>query len=170
MTDERLLGLLRSDPEQGLREAVAHYGPMVWRVVRQRLPQAQREDLEEIVSDAFVQLYRTLDRLDPERGSLGAYLSVIARNAALRRARQLSSRPEIPAETLPEVPAPDHRELYDALMSLEEGDRRLITLRYHYGLTAREIGEQLGISEAAAQKRLSRALEKLRHITREEEV
>ena len=52
--------------------------------------------------------------------------------------------------------------LDDALLDLNESDRAVVLLRYFQGKTAREIGEQLRLTEEAAQKRLSRAVEKLR--------
>lgn len=51
----------------------------------------------------------------------------------------------------------------DFLMSqLARADRDALLLRFFEGKTARQIGEQLGLSEEAAQKRVSRALDRLR--------
>src|SRR5262249_50509213 len=49
-----------------------------------------------------------------------------------------------------------------ALDQLNAADRDALLLRYFERKTAREIGERLGLSEDAAQKRLVRALEQLR--------
>ncbi len=52
--------------------------------------------------------------------------------------------------------------LDDAMTALEETDRAAILLRYFENKSLREVGEALGASEDAAQKRVSRAVEKLR--------
>jgi hypothetical protein len=52
--------------------------------------------------------------------------------------------------------------LDEAMTTLEEPDRAAILLRYFEGKTFREVGAAAGVSEDAAQKRVSRALERLR--------
>lgn len=51
-----------------------------------------------------------------------------------------------------------------AVESLREKDRRAIVLRFYEGRNLREVGIAMGASEAAAEKRVNRALEKLRRI------
>jgi len=53
--------------------------------------------------------------------------------------------------------------LDDALSELSEKDRRVLLLRFFEDLPLSALGEVLGISEPAAQKRVERALERLRH-------
>ena len=52
--------------------------------------------------------------------------------------------------------------LDDAMAALDETDRSAVLLRYFENKSLREVGEALGASEDAAQKRVSRALERLR--------
>ena len=52
--------------------------------------------------------------------------------------------------------------LDDAVAGLREKDRRAIVLRFYEGRNLREVGLALGASEDAAEKRVNRALEKLR--------
>ena len=52
--------------------------------------------------------------------------------------------------------------LDDAMAALDETDRSAVLLRYFENKSLREVGEALGASEDAAQKRVSRAVEKLR--------
>lgn len=55
-------------------------------------------------------------------------------------------------------------QLDSALGQLEESDRDVLLQRYFERKTAREIGAWLGLGEEAAQKRVSRALERLRGV------
>ena len=52
--------------------------------------------------------------------------------------------------------------LDDALESLPQGDRSALLLRYFEGKSLAETGQALGLTDDAAQKRVSRATEKLR--------
>ncbi|HTI69152.1 MAG TPA: sigma-70 family RNA polymerase sigma factor [Candidatus Limnocylindria bacterium] len=106
-----------------------------------------------------------------ERGMpLSAWLHTASRNRGAnvvrgevrRRAREQEAigmhetKPEeVPWERI--APILDH-----ALGELSEGDRQILLLRYFEHKTAGEIASRLGLAEAAAQKRLGRALEKLR--------
>ncbi|HUK83270.1 MAG TPA: sigma-70 family RNA polymerase sigma factor, partial [Verrucomicrobiae bacterium] len=57
--------------------------------------------------------------------------------------------------------------LDQAVAALSETDRSAILLRFYERKSLREVGERLGISEEAAKKRVSRALDKMRdHLTR----
>jgi len=53
--------------------------------------------------------------------------------------------------------------LDDAMAELSEGDRRVLLLRFFEDQPLVKLGETLGISEHAAQKRVTRSLERLRH-------
>jgi RNA polymerase sigma factor (sigma-70 family) len=52
--------------------------------------------------------------------------------------------------------------LDQAVAALSDSDRSAILLRFYEKRTLREVGEQLGISEDAAKKRVTRAVEKMR--------
>jgi len=52
--------------------------------------------------------------------------------------------------------------LDDAMAALDETDRAAVLLRYFENKSLREVGATLGTSDAAAQKRVSRAVERLR--------
>src|SRR5439155_23203559 len=70
-------------------------------------------------------------------------------------AMMLSAEPETVWENI----APH---LDEALGELNEGDRDALLLRYFERKSAREMAQTLGTSEDAAQKRVSRAVERLR--------
>ena len=52
--------------------------------------------------------------------------------------------------------------LDEALACLSDGDRQAVLLRFYEGKSLAEVGEVLGVSEEAAKKRVSRAVDKLR--------
>lgn len=94
-----------------------------------------------------------------------------------RQAQKRDARREVPlhtAEHLAELVAPQStassllrrketdEEMLRAVAALPERRRRVIEMRHRHGLSYAEIGEQLDISEIAARKLWSRAVEELR--------
>ncbi len=67
--------------------------------------------------------------------------------------------PTLIADSDPLLPILD-----DAIASLGRSDRDAVLLRYFHGRQMREVGVALGVSEAAARKRVTRAVERLRNI------
>lgn len=85
----------------------------------------------------------------------------------IRQETRRQHREQISAELHP--PGPPESEwnaieplLDEALETLGEGDRCAILLRFFENKSLREVGRTLGTSEDAAQKRISRAIDKLR--------
>jgi RNA polymerase sigma factor (sigma-70 family) len=128
---------------------------------------------EDLVQEAFVRMYRTGARLD--EAGLGAY----ARQTILNLTRSAFRRRRIERRLLdrlggaePTTYEPDSASVMDlraALLRLPLADRACLVLRHFEGYTDREAAGVLGISEAAAKKRVARAHARLRHLLGEEE-
>jgi len=92
------------------------------------------------------------------------YAANNARRGEFRRRHHEHEAAAMLSETYnPPEPGADVSPMLDySLEALSPADRTAILLRYIHNKTAREIGQDLGISEQTAQRRLSRALEKIR--------
>lgn len=73
--------------ERIIRQYTPYAGAAAYRVLGPVMP---REDLEEVVNDVFVSLWRHAATLEPERGTLRAWLGATAANTAKNKLRGYS--------------------------------------------------------------------------------
>lgn len=129
------------------------------------------EDAEDAAQEAFIRLYRALDRLDPARPVL-PYLYRLTVNVCRdlgrrRRLRAAVSLADVPADREPVDGAADpaaaarlaeeRRIASAALAALPEKQRAALVLRDVQGLTTRQVAEVLGTSEVTVRTQISRA-------------
>jgi RNA polymerase sigma-70 factor (ECF subfamily) len=149
------------------RDPLANPQPLIRRVgsyVAYRI--GEGADAEDVTSEVFERALRYRDSYDPSRGEPVAWLIGIARNCI---DDMLRTRPLVTAD-VPDVPdAADLEErtirrlsLAREVARLDVSDRELIALRFGADLTARQIGELLGMTKNAVDVALHRALARLR--------
>jgi len=112
-----------------------------------------------------------------ERSSLMGWLYETTRNAAINtvRSEERRRRREQEASAMKQLDANDSEILWqqiaphldEALAQLNVVERDVLLWRYFERRTAEQIGERLGLSAEAAQKRVARSLERLRGILAE---
>jgi RNA polymerase sigma-70 factor (ECF subfamily) len=123
-------------------------------------------DAEDVTSETFERALRYRASFDSTRGDPAAWLIGIARRC-VEDARTSKS---VPIELPPDRPAPGQLDedaarrldLAASVARLGERDRELIALRYGADLTARQIGELLGLQTNGVEVALHRALTRLR--------
>ena len=186
--DQLLYTLLRSDPAAGLNAVMAQYVGLVWAVVAGRLSGGTREDVEECVSDVFQAFYEQRDLFDPEKGSIRAYLCVMAKRAAIGRYRQLSNplRQTVSLELLDSAvsdgtaifdgaavldgaaEAAEEQELRGQLIravrALGEPDHEIFIRKFYLGQTTKQIAREMELRPNTVDKKVSRGYDKLRKI------
>ena len=131
-----------------------------------------RATADDLTSETFVRTLNTLRRFDARR-NWKAWLFGIARNVAsehLRRRMQERRVGGEASEHVDESPTPEDATL-DAervtlartlFASLNAGEQELVALRFWAGLSYREVGAVVGVSEGATRVRVHRVLQKLR--------
>jgi RNA polymerase sigma-70 factor, ECF subfamily len=134
---------------------------------------------EEVTQDTFLRLWQHVGRYQAERGSLQAWLTTITQRRAideLRYRRGARLRLEVGLmESVADASAGEfallaqlRADLQHALAGLPKPQRELIELLFFYGLERQEIARQRRIPLGTIHSRLRLALEKLRHLLREE--
>jgi RNA polymerase sigma factor (sigma-70 family) len=124
---------------------------------------------EEVAQSTFIKLARHAGQLAPDT-LLTAWLYQVTRREAIDVIRR-DARRQLREQVATEMNAMNattadwaHIEplLDEAMHALDETDRTAVLLRYFENKSLREVGATLGTSENAAQKRLARAVERLR--------
>ena len=167
MTDKKLLHLLDQNPEEGMGLLMEQYMGLLWSACHLYL--TNPEDIRECVQETFADFYGNREWFRTERGTVKAYLYVIAKRKAIRMATQNGKQSAVPLEMLEEAAADSgedailNREaLEQALGKLKEQDSRMIRMQYYDGLTCREIAEAMHLPVETVKKRQQRSLRKLR--------
>ena len=171
MAESGLIAELKSGGESVLYRIVGEFSGYVMTVIRNFAGGIlSAQDIEELCSDVFFQLWLHRETLD-ERLGLKPYLSVCAKNAVKNRLRQLKQLPDdidgldIPSELSVEKAAELHElmeQLNSALTKLSEEEREIFLRYFFYGEKTAEIAKALGINDNTARSKLSRTRNKLK--------
>jgi RNA polymerase sigma-70 factor (ECF subfamily) len=135
----------------------------VYRYLRART--TSDADAQDLAAITFERAMGAIHRFRPVGGGMVAWLMRIARNAhadAMRQQRRRGTQAASDAAEPSIDPSDDSVVLRSLIDGLPTAQREAIQLRFAAGLTAREIGGVLGISEAAAQKQVERGLQALK--------
>lgn len=159
------------------RELVEGWTGMVYATAL-RVARGEETLAEDITQTVFSRLAAAPEKVKDPR-ALGAWLHAAATGTTLnalrlearRRRREETSQHQFIMHT-PESPAPDagdtrHEltpEIDGALSKLPAQDSQLLLMRFWQKQDWRSIGQNFGLSDDAAQKRMHRALERLRRI------
>ncbi|HET6584898.1 MAG TPA: RNA polymerase sigma factor [Nannocystaceae bacterium] len=129
-------------------------------------------DAEDLVARVFHRMLEHLDRYDPDKASVRAWVLAIARNAVIdhHRTRREHTSVDDVAELLEDGSAhafePDDDERARAVRVLVDelppATREMLALHFVEGLRYREIAAVCGASEAAVKQRMARTLRDLR--------
>jgi RNA polymerase sigma-70 factor (ECF subfamily) len=133
------------------------------------------QESSDIAQEALLKVLRQLDRFDPEQGTFESWLWRIVLNVA-RDAGRAAGRRQALLDRIRALPLEepggdaetaalrhiDDEGLLTAVRGLPKRPRTVIALRFGAQLTYREIGEHLGVTEAAALMATRRALSALR--------
>ena len=176
MAAQNVIDLLKNRDENGAEELLRHFGPLLRYVITPFL--SDPRDREEVLQDCVLKVWQEIDRFDPEKGSWTSWLTAIARNAALNRARAEKNREtgelsddEADSASTPEEEAlrRERREaLLRALNTLGSRDRILFYRKYYYRQSTAQIAAELGMSERAVEGRLYRIRQKLKDLLKGE--
>jgi RNA polymerase sigma-70 factor (ECF subfamily) len=138
-------------------------------------------DAEEAVQDGFVKAFRALGRFRDD-APFRPWLLQIVVNEARNRRRSAGRRARLADRAAAEPPSGDaapspeavvlaserRRRLLDALATLRDDDREILSCRFLLDLSEEETAEALGLRRGTVKSRTSRALDRLRAVIGQE--
>ncbi|MEY2411305.1 MAG: hypothetical protein QOF48_3975, partial [Verrucomicrobiota bacterium] len=169
MNASELLATYRdTGSEQAFSGLIRRYASLVLSVAKRRLGEsAPAEDVAQMV---FTRLAKSPPRVGTD-AEVVAWLHRTTVHAAIDfwRAETRRRSRELQAALMQPTSAEDSKvweelspHLDQALDELDDTERQAVLLRFFEGKAMREIGRALGVSEAAAKMRVSRAVDRLR--------
>jgi RNA polymerase sigma factor (sigma-70 family) len=172
-TDAGLVRRLQARDRSAWEELYAEYQPRL-RAFGYRLA-GNAHDADDLVQETFVRALPALDRLDPDRVDLTAYLFATEKNLFLKqveRAKRAEPTAEVPEPALespieddPERSALLHRQQEEVRVAnarLDPRQRLVLALCELEDRSYAEIGELVGLNENAVAQLVFRARERLR--------
>ncbi len=176
MNERELIARLQKRDEAAFEELIRQYEKKVYTLCFRMC--GNSEDAEEAAQDAFLALWRGIDRFRQE-SSLSTWIYRLATNACIdtlrRRKKQSGSvsldDEELFVDAVDTSPQPqetvEHREtqklLQEGLSALPEEYRKVLILREIEGLSYTEIAESASIKLGTVKSRISRGRSLLRN-------
>lgn len=165
--DEQIIERLRAGDAEGVTLLQTQYGPMVRYIVRGILHDAQ--DAEECISDVWLRVWQKCASFDPEMGTLAAWVTAVARNAAVDRLRRRRAPDEAFDEQDGSSPSPEDevlrrertRQLQRTVDALGAAEQQLFYRKYYYLQSTAQIAAEMGLTERAVEGRLYRLRRRL---------
>jgi RNA polymerase sigma-70 factor, ECF subfamily len=141
-----------------------------------RLTGGDRQRAEDLVQETLVRAWQHPEALDPERGSVRAWLFTTARNLAIDAWRRRSSRVgEVITDAPPETPVVmDETEravetwlVAEALSRLSRPHREVLVECFYQGRSVAEAATELGVPPGTVKSRTHYALRSLKLVLEE---
>jgi len=167
-SDKSLMDRVRVREQQAMSEIFDRYARMVYSVALRVLNDSGHA--EDVMQEIFFQLWRSPESFSSSRGSLGAWLLVVARNRAIDQLRQRRS-----AEPVDEVVLASNTNLQSEaersiimqkvqgiIGNLPNEQQQSLQLAFFEGLSHSEIAEKTGQPLGTVKTRIRSALTSLR--------
>lgn len=181
LQDDVLIEKLINEDQKAFAYMIDTYSKLLWVVVSSILGSIGTvQDIEECISDVFVQVWRNPKAFNKQKGSLKSFLAIIAKNKALDVYRKLSKTKIIEINEIIHAPDDDLlnyilekemcEELYTAIESLNEPDKEIIIRRYFFNEKPAYISKNISVPVKEVENRLYQSKIKLKKILKSKEV
>ena len=166
--DASLLALVQSGGEQAMATLYDRYSKVVYSVALRVL--RDPASAEDVLQEVFMQIWRNPDSFTAARGSLGGWLSIVARNRSIDTLRR--KRPQVDVDDVPLASSfnladeAERNSLMErargAITKLPTDQRKTLEMAFFDGLTHSEIAEMTGDPLGTVKTRIRSGLLTLR--------
>jgi RNA polymerase sigma-70 factor (ECF subfamily) len=170
-TDEELAAQTAAGSRAAFEELVSRYSPRLFYFLRSR--SECDEDIEDLIQETFLRVFRHIDRYDPDR-RFSTWVYTLAIRLAVSRHRTRKARPLPLDPELPESPSPGPQErliqkeedrarqnIWNQARSLRPEEYQALWLRYAEGLPVKEIAKTMNKTQLGVRALLHRSRLKL---------
>jgi len=167
LSDGELVRRVSDGDDRALSELYDRYSRAVYATGVRLL--ADTSLAEDLVQEAFTNVWRGAETFDSERGSFATWLYRITRNRAIDLDRKRRVRPSVTGLELPDnVPGGlepemslDRWDVSQALSRIPNRHREILTLAYFEDLPQKEISRRTGLPLGTVKSRTTSALKRL---------
>ena len=175
--DSELVQQMKSGDEAAFANFYDRFAPGIFSMIYAILH--DQKESEDVLQEAFVQMWKRSATYDPARSSLFTWAVMISRHKAIDRLRSRQRQSQlseviasesdilsVPADRADDALArrEERERVRAALAQLGEGQREAIDLAFFGGLTQTEISERLGAPLGTVKARIRRGLLALREV------
>jgi RNA polymerase sigma-70 factor, ECF subfamily len=169
-TDAAIVSAIRSGDANGMTALYDRYSAVVYAVALRVL--GDTGAAEDVLQEVFMQMWRNPGLFDSSRGSLGPWLSVIARHRAidgLRKRRPETDIADVVVSVEPDMAGDAERsqameKVRGALGSMPSAQRQALDMAYFEGLSHTEISARTGEPLGTIKTRIRSGLLALRKV------
>ena len=170
--DVSLLRLIADGDPEALRQLYQRHSGLLFSLALKTL--ADQSEAEDVLQEAFVQVWKSAGRYDPKRSQPVGWLILLVRSRAIDRLRSRQSRsrtseafglepvaaPPLPAQVADT--AETHTIVRQAVRTLPAEQRTLIEMAYFGGFSQTEIAAKLGEPLGTVKTRIRAGMTRLR--------
>ena len=146
-----------------------YVGTIIYNVIGSLM---SKEDMEEVILDTFVALWRNVDKFDSQRGCLRTYLGTIARNLAKNKLTSLKVNAELDENIIainnePHIKIEQDEERTVMIQTINElgaPDSEIFMRYYYYDEKISYIAKMMSLSGNTVKTKLARGRRKLKEI------
>lgn len=176
LKEQKIITCIKNKTENAAELLLQQYRPLIRYVVTPFLHNEQ--DVEECINDVALKVCNKIETFDAEKGSWNAWITAIARNAALNTLRSYKSNENVlislESEEIMGIPSPEltpeeiliKREkqamLAKAIRELSQQEKVIFYRRYYYQQSTMQIASELGMTERSVEGKLYRIRKKLK--------
>jgi len=178
LSDEMLIRKIQNGDQEAFSYMIRTYGKLLWIIVGGILGNiGTNQDIEECISDVYVQVWRNPAAFNHQKGSLKTFLAVMAKSKALNVYRKFSKCKVVELDEAINSSDGDlldyivekeiSKELYAAISSLSEPDKEILLRRYFLDEKPATISEKIPLSLKEVNNRLYQSKIRLRKMLTE---
>lgn len=160
--------------ESALASCLDQYGALVWSIADRHL-RPIGEDVEDVVQDIFVEVWRSADRFEPALGSEPAFIATIAHHRVVDRVRRCSRRLSLQTDDVRSGGKIDGRRVPDnlslaedvrlaaaAFQTLDKDEQQVLWYSLYHGIPHERIASLVELPLGTVKSRIRRGLLRMR--------